>query len=60
MNNLAKMFIAYRQKYDVSQRSQAREMGVSAATMSRIEDGQGMDLDTIFKLLAWMKENNVR
>ncbi len=57
MNNLAKMFVAYRQKHDISQTEIAKQIGVSKSTMCRIEDGYDFDLDTLGKIAAWMRRS---
>jgi len=35
-------------------REQARKIGVSAATLSRIERGESCDMESFVKLLAWL------
>lgn len=35
-------------------REQAKEIGISAATLSRIERGVSVDVATLVKLLTWM------
>lgn len=54
--NLAKMFQAYRQKYDRSQSQLAELIGISHSTMCRIEQGADFDLDALTKIFIWMRE----
>lgn len=35
-------------------REQAKAIGVSPATLSRIERGEGCDVNTLLKVLAWL------
>ena len=37
-------------------RDLAREIGISSATLFRIEQGHRMDLDTFQKLLVWFQQ----
>lgn len=47
------MLIAFRQKHDLDLRSLAKELGISAATLMRIEHGHAFDLKTFIKLQNW-------
>lgn len=46
---------AYRRINAVGLRELAAEIGLSPATLSRIERGHGFDLDSFAKLLAWFR-----
>ena len=46
----------YRAHRDQNVRDTAAEIGISAATLSRVERGHECDVDTLLKLLAWLRE----
>jgi transcriptional regulator with XRE-family HTH domain len=51
------MLTAYRKLKSLSLRELAGHIGVSVATLSRIENGQGeIDSKTYSKVLVWMME----
>lgn len=52
---LGAMLALYRHARGVDLRTIATEIGVSAATMSRIENGKSPDLRTFSKMLVWME-----
>lgn len=54
MNNLSKMFLAHRQKENLSQKDMAKQLGINASILCRIEKGTDVSLSTFGKLLAWM------
>lgn len=59
MTKLGIMLKAYCQKFDVTQESVAREIGLSASTMSRIvNEGKLPDADGIVKIMAWAIESS--
>lgn len=41
---------------ELNLRTAAKQMGISAATLLRIEQGRGMDGRTLAKILAWLME----
>jgi len=45
---------AYRFKREVDQRTLAKEIGVSASTLCRIENDEACDIRGLVKLLAWL------
>lgn len=51
---LGEMFRLYRTVRGRSLRELAPQIGISHATLMRIETGQSMDADTLMKLWAWM------
>jgi transcriptional regulator with XRE-family HTH domain len=51
---LGEMFRLYRTVRGKSLRDVAPQIGIGAATLMRIETGQGFDADTLLKLWAWM------
>lgn len=53
--NLGAMLVAYRQKRDIGVRELAKLIGVSAATLNRVENGEECSADTFVKLLLWMR-----
>ena len=54
MKNLAKLIAHYRLIERRSLRELGAEIGVAAATLSRIEHGEMMDGATLAKVLAWV------
>lgn len=46
----------YRAMAEKSTRDMAAELGISAATYSRIERGEGMDGTTLARILKWLLE----
>lgn len=51
---LGSVLRCYRVMKEMGFRELAEEVGVSAATLCRIESGKAMDADTLLKLLNWM------
>lgn len=51
---LGRMLVIYRASRDIGVRELSREMGFSAATLSRIERGYAMDWATALKLMQWL------
>jgi len=51
---LGEMFRLYRTVRGTSLRDVAPAIGISPATLMRIETGQAFDADTLLKLWAWM------
>lgn len=51
---LGPMMLAYRMKYDITVREMAIEIGVSPATISRIEHARPIDTQTMVKLINWL------
>lgn len=52
---IGKLLKFYRQKYDISLRKLAEDIGISESTLSRIENGKFLpDLRTFQKIFNWM------
>jgi transcriptional regulator with XRE-family HTH domain len=51
---------AWREKYDLSVRDAAPTLGVSIATLSRIERGGQMDAATQLKLIVYLFESEAK
>ncbi len=51
---LGQVLKAYRQKNDIGTRELAATLGVSAATLNRIEHGFPMDAKTMIKFINWL------
>jgi transcriptional regulator with XRE-family HTH domain len=51
---LGTILIAYRQKHDLSLRDLSSDIGISHATLQRIETGKDCDVRSFMKLLEWM------
>lgn len=47
---------AYQQKHDVENRCMAREIGISASTLSRIKFGTMPDARGLAKIILWLSE----
>ena len=45
---------AYRQKYDISMDSLAKELRINKSAICRIENGKTLKLETFRKLFNWM------
>ena len=54
MTNLAKLITAYQQKFDVSGKDLAKQIGVNASTIARIKQGKMPDADGFAKIILWM------
>jgi transcriptional regulator with XRE-family HTH domain len=52
---IGRLLKLYRAHEDTSIREAARAMGLSAATLSRIEAGRDVDAETLVKLILWMR-----
>jgi transcriptional regulator with XRE-family HTH domain len=52
---LAEMLTLYRAVHRQGMRELAKEIGVSAATVARIEAGKETDVATFLKLIAWLR-----
>ena len=61
MNKLviSEMLKLYRQSRDLSMRDCAKEIGVSCATLCRIEAGKDCDMKSFSKLLNWLMRHEV-
>ena len=53
------MLKIYRQRYELSLRKLAPEIGIGYATLMRIEQGQDIDAATLLKLINWMTKPQV-
>lgn len=51
---LGKCLKAYRNKYEIDIYTLAKELGISTATLSRIENGTSPDVFTFNKILNWL------
>lgn len=54
--HLGEMLRLYRMVRNITVRQLAPEIGVSIATLSRVERGYEMDLRTFEKFLAWFRQ----
>lgn len=52
--NLARLLKLHRSVSDQGVRELAPEIGISIATLSRIERGHALDADTFMKVLQWL------
>jgi DNA-binding Xre family transcriptional regulator len=51
---LGMLIIAHRQKHDLSLRELSKSIGISHATLQRIETGKDCDVRSFTKILEWM------
>ena len=51
---IGQLLVLYRATKGCGVRDLAREVGISAATMSRIERGHAMDAETLLKIWTWL------
>lgn len=56
MTRLGLALAAYQQKHDVENRQMAKEIGLSASTISRIKGGTMPDARGLAKILLWLSE----
>lgn len=54
MTRLGLALSAYQQKHDVENRQMAKEIGISASTLSRIKGGTMPDAHGMAKILLWL------
>lgn len=54
MTNLGLALLAYQQKNDVRNDVMAKEIGITASTLSRIKQGKMPDADGLAKIILWM------
>lgn len=54
MTRLGLALAAYQQKHDVENLSMAREIGISASTLSRIKSGTMPDALGMAKIMLWL------
>lgn len=52
--NIGTLIVGYRHHKEIGVREMAAEIGVSAATLNRIELGEAMDGSTMFKIIVWL------
>jgi len=53
-SRLGRLLTLYRSAEQIGVREMAKQAGVSAATISRIERGHTMDADTLIRLWQWL------
>ena len=51
---VSNVFKAFRNKYDISLRIMAKDMGISAATLCRFEAGEPVSMDVAVKMMQWL------
>ena len=56
MTNLGNALAAYQQKHDIENREMAREIGISASTLSRVKAGTMPDAAGFGKILLWLTQ----
>lgn len=52
--NIGMVIAGFRWAHRINIRDLAKELGVSSATLSRIECGKSCDGDTLAKIISWM------
>lgn len=57
MTNLSKILPAYRQKYDLTQKQIAEEIGITVSRVSAMENGKVPDFETGLAVLMWLVKN---
>lgn len=53
-SRLGNILVLYRASLNIGVRELAKDTGLSAATLSRIERGHAMDAATLIKLWSWL------
>ena len=56
MTRLGKALAAYQQKFDMENRTMAKEIGISASTLSRIKQGTMPDAIGFAKIVRWLAD----
>lgn len=56
MTNLGMALEAYQQKHDIRNDVMAREIGISASSLSRIKKGTMPDVGGMVKIIKWLIE----
>ena len=51
---IGRLLVLYRATRQIGVRELAPEIGISIATLSRIERGHAMDADTLLKVWTWL------
>lgn len=54
VSRIGRLLVLYRATQRQGVRELGQEIGISAATVSRIERGHAMDADTLLKMWAWL------
>lgn len=54
MTRLGLALAAYQQKHDIENRAMAKEIGISASTLSRIKSGTMPDAYGMAKIMMWL------
>jgi transcriptional regulator with XRE-family HTH domain len=54
MTRLGLALVAYQQKHDVENRQMAKEIGISASTLSRIKSGTMPDALGLARIMLWL------
>jgi len=57
MTRLGLALSAYQQKHDVENRSMAKQIGISASTLSRIKGGTMPDAIGLAKIVLWFAQS---
>ena len=58
--HIGQLLVLYRATKGYGVRELSHEVGVSAATLSRIERGHAMDAETLLKIWAWLNSGDER
>lgn len=51
---LAKMLKLYRAAEGIDQKAMAEQIGIGHSTLCRLEQGKGLEMKAVGKLIAWM------
>ena len=55
-SRFGRVLVVYRTMRQIGVREMAKEIGISAATISRIERGHAMDATTLIRVWQWLIE----
>jgi hypothetical protein len=58
MTRLGLVLTAYQQKHDVENRAMAKDIGISASTLSRIKGGAMPDALGMVKIMLWLASSS--
>lgn len=56
---LGRLLVTYRAQRGIGIRELAKEVGVSSATLSRVERGHAMDATTLIQIWTWLQQPEV-
>lgn len=56
MSNLSRMLKLYISVNEIEQKALARDLGMSESSLTRLLQGNGVDMDTFARIIGWLTE----